>query len=95
MGCGSGPGPELGARVAERGRAVHEQGKSQRERERERERERWLSGGIDSTVGPTGRESRERALTRGPLGLIKFDLFQTDSNSFKFDLIHTGPSYAP
>jgi hypothetical protein len=39
MGCGSGPGPELGARVAERGRAVHEQGKSQREREREREGE--------------------------------------------------------
>jgi hypothetical protein len=30
-------------------------------------------------VGPTGRERRERALIGGPLGLNKFDLFQTNS----------------
>jgi hypothetical protein len=30
-------------------------------------------------VGPAGRERRERALTGGPLGLNKFDLFQTNS----------------
>jgi hypothetical protein len=28
----------------------------------------------------------------GPLGLNKFDLFQTDSNSFKIDSIQTRPS---
>jgi hypothetical protein len=30
-------------------------------------------------VGPASRERRERALTGGPLGLNKFDLFQTNS----------------
>jgi hypothetical protein len=30
-------------------------------------------------VGPAGRERRERTLTGGPLGLNKFDLFQTNS----------------
>jgi hypothetical protein len=29
------------------------------------------------------------------MGLIKFDLFQTDSNSFKINLIQKGPSFAP
>jgi hypothetical protein len=38
-GCGSDPRPELSVCTVERGRAVHEQGKSQTERERERERE--------------------------------------------------------
>jgi hypothetical protein len=35
-------------------------------------------------VGPAGRERRERALTGGPLGLNKFDLFQTNSTHSNF-----------
>jgi hypothetical protein len=56
---------------------------------REGDRWDWLR------VGPAGRERRERALTGGPWGLNKFDLFQTNSNSFKLDLVQTGPSSAP
>jgi hypothetical protein len=56
-----------------------------------REGDRWDRLG----VGPAGRERRERALTGGPRGLNKFDLFQTNSNSFKLDLVQTGPSCAP
>jgi hypothetical protein len=55
-----------------------------------REGDRWDRLG----VGPAGRERRERALTGGPWGLNKFDLFQTNSNSFKIDLVQTGPSCA-
>jgi hypothetical protein len=55
-GRGSGLGPELRARAAEKGWAVCERGKRP---ERERARERWLSGGTDPTVGPAGRERRQ------------------------------------
>jgi hypothetical protein len=46
-------------------------------------------------VGPSGRERRERALTGGPRGLNKFDLFQTNSNSVELNLVQKGCSFAP
>jgi hypothetical protein len=49
---------------------------TQREKKGERRRgRRW----DPIEVGPTCSEKRERALTGGPLGLTKFDLFQTNS----------------
>jgi hypothetical protein len=49
-------------------------------RERRWEGEREADGRHRLGVGPAGRERREKKLTRGPVGLNKFDLFQTHSN---------------
>jgi hypothetical protein len=53
------------------------------EREEEGREEERPTGGTGSG-GPAGRERRERALTGGPLGLNKFDLFQTNSTHSNF-----------
>jgi hypothetical protein len=100
MGCGSGLGPELGARAAERGQAAHERGKGRRERECVCEGEvafgwhrpdggtRWQREKADEPlrVGPS-REKKRRKRKR-----IKFKFEIDTPNLLKLDLIQTIPS---
>jgi hypothetical protein len=67
------PGRERDAKLA--GGPPGEWGPAVEGEKKGREGDQWDWLG----VGPTGRERRERALTGGPLGLNKFDLFQTNS----------------
>jgi hypothetical protein len=68
---------EVGGGGREAGRWASSEWGPDAEREEGREEERPTVEPIG--VGSTCSEKRERALTGGPLGLTKFDLFQTNS----------------